>query len=75
MWYDRGDSFPSDFKPNGIPFGSNLKLNCHDDHIPFNMKGKGNIVFSVESLVFAKCGGLFWWGMAITLYIGNYYVF
>ena len=49
MGYDRGDSFPFDFKPNGIPFGSksngklspqmlfhlfqNLKENCHQDHI------------------------------------------
>ena len=25
MGYDRGDSFPFDFKPNGIPFGSKSK--------------------------------------------------
>ena len=25
MGYDHGDSFPFDFKPNGIPFGSKLK--------------------------------------------------
>ena len=24
MGYDRGDSFPFDFEPNGIPFGSKL---------------------------------------------------
>ena len=48
MGYDRGDSFPFDFGPNGIPFGSvNRKENCHHDHIPFNVKGNGNIVFSV----------------------------
>ena len=42
MGYDRGDSFPFDFKPNGIPFGSeNRKENCHLDHIPFNLKGNG----------------------------------
>ena len=49
MGYDHGDSFPFDFEPNGIQFGSenqNGKLSNHD-HIPFNMKGKGNIVFSV----------------------------
>ena len=41
MGYDRGDSFPFDFGPNGIPFGSeNQKENCYHDHIPFNMKGK-----------------------------------
>ena len=62
MGYDRGDSIPFDFEPNGIPFGSkskgkgnqmefhlvqNRKENCHHDHIPFNVKGIGNIVFSV----------------------------
>ena len=26
----------------------NQKENCHHDHIPFNMKGNGNIVFSVR---------------------------
>ena len=25
MGYDRGDSFPFDFQPNGIPFSSKLK--------------------------------------------------
>ena len=25
MEYDRGDSFPFDFKPNGIPFGSKME--------------------------------------------------
>ena len=48
MGYDRGDSFPFDFEPNGIPFGSqNRKENCHQDDIPFNVKENGNIVFSV----------------------------
>ena len=47
MGYDRGDSFPSDFKPNGIPFGSkNQKEDCHHDHIPFNLKGNGIRVFA-----------------------------
>ena len=47
MGYDRGYSFHFKFEPNGIPFGSKSKENCHHDHIPFNLKGKGNIVFSV----------------------------
>ena len=47
MGYDHGDSFPFDFEPNGIPFGSeNRKEICHRDHIPFNVKGIGGIVFS-----------------------------
>ena len=50
MRYDRGDSFPFDFEPNGIPFGSkSRKENCPHDHIPFKMQGNGNIVFSVYS--------------------------
>ena len=52
MEYDRGESFPFDFEPNGIPFGSeNRKENCHHDYIPLNAKGKGNIVFSVYAAV------------------------
>ena len=48
MGYERGDSFPFDSEPNGNPFGSeNRKENCSHDHIPFNLKGNGNIVFSV----------------------------
>ena len=55
MGYDRGDSFPFDFETNGIPFGSeNRKENCHRDHIPFNMKGIGNIVFSAYEECVAK---------------------
>ena len=32
MGYDRGDSFPVDFEPNGIPFG-----------FPFGSKSKGKL--------------------------------
>ena len=28
----------------------NLKENCHHDHIPFDLKGKGNMVFSVKNV-------------------------
>ena len=67
MGYDRGDSFPFDFEPNIIQFGSeNRKENCHHDHIPFNLKGNGNIDFSVYRMsitaspthVYASCFGL-----------------
>ena len=45
--YDRGDFFPFHFKPNVFPFGSeNRKENRHRDHISFNMKRNGNMVFS-----------------------------
>ena len=35
MGYDRGDSFPFDFEPNGIPF----------------VKGNGSTVFSVYKIL------------------------
>ena len=56
MEYDRSDSFASDFEPNEILFGSKPKgklskayrtKNCHHDHIPLNLKIKGNIFFLV----------------------------
>ena len=50
MGYDRGASFPFNFEPNGLPFSSeNRKENCHHGHIPFNVKGNRNIVFSVHT--------------------------
>ena len=52
MGYDRGDSFPFDFL-NHIEFHlvQNRKENCHYDHILFNLKGNGNIIFSVYAAV------------------------
>ena len=41
MGHGCGDSFPPDFEPNGIPFGSK----SNHDHIPFDLNR--NIVFSV----------------------------
>ena len=32
----------------------NRKENCHHDHIPFNVKGNGNIVFSVLEVGYKK---------------------
>ena len=29
----------------------NQQGNCHHDHIPFNLKGSGNIVFSVWATI------------------------
>ena len=50
MGYDHGDSFLLNFEPNGILFGSeNREENCHHDHLPFKVKGNGNIVFSVSA--------------------------
>ena len=48
MGFDRGNSFPFEFL-NQMEFhlAQNRKENCLHDHIPFNVKGKENIVFSV----------------------------
>ena len=48
MGYDRGDSFSFDFEPNGVYLVQNRKENSQHDHIPFDVKGNGNIVFSVQ---------------------------
>ena len=67
MGYDRGDSFPFVFEPNGVPFGSeNRKENCHHDHIPFNEKGNRILVFSV--LFFSDLGN----GKAGELFVGSF---
>ena len=50
MGYDRGDSFPFDFKPNGILFGSKSKGKLPSRSYPFNVKVNGNIVFSVQTV-------------------------
>ena len=47
MGYDRDDSFPFDFEPNRVPFGSKSKEKLSPDHIPFNLKGNRIVVFSV----------------------------
>ena len=49
MEYDRGDSFKLCFEPN-IEFYSvqDRKENCHRDHIPFNLKGNGNLFLRVQ---------------------------
>ena len=58
MGYDRGDSFPFNFEPNGIPISSKSKGNCHHDYIPFNSKGNGNIVFSVYGVFTRRCAAM-----------------
>ena len=61
MGYDRSDSFPFDFEPNGIPFGSENRIESyHHDHIPFNVKGKRNIVFSCIDPTLAVAAFAIW---------------
>ena len=47
MEYDRGDSFPFDFKSSGFPFGSKSKGKMSPRSNPIQHERKGNIVFSV----------------------------
>ena len=75
MGYDCGDSFPFDFEPNGIPFGSeNRNENCHHDHVPFNVEGNGNIVFSVcmlDTLLFLHTAQLLLAQINHEIYLGE----
>ena len=50
MGYDPGDSFLFDFL-NQMEFHwvPNRNENYRHDHIPFNVKGNGNIVFSANA--------------------------
>ena len=51
--------FPSILNHMEIHLVQNRKENCHHDHIPFNVKGKGNTVFSVpKSLQLFGAGSL-----------------
>ena len=40
MGYDRGDSFPLDFQPNGIPFGSQSKRKLSPRSYPIQCERK-----------------------------------
>ena len=52
MGYDRGDSFPFDYEPNGIPFGSeNRKEKLSPRSYPIHCERKWKYSFlSVETL-------------------------
>ena len=48
MEYDGGHSLPFDFDPNGTQFRSKNRIENYDHHhIPFILKGNGNLIFSV----------------------------
>ena len=52
MGYDRGDSFPTDFQPNGFTFGSKSKGKLSPPHLlPFNLRGNGNIARYISSVL------------------------
>ena len=45
MGYDRGDSFPIDFEPNGIPFGSKSKGKLSPRSYPIQCERKWKYSF------------------------------
>ena len=45
MGYDRGDSFPSDFEPNGLPFGSKSKGKLSPRSYPIQFERTWNASF------------------------------
>ena len=45
MGYDRGDSFPSDFETNGIPFGSKSKEKLSPRSYPIQCERKWKYSF------------------------------
>ena len=45
MGYDRGDRFPFDFEPNGIPFGSKWKGKLSPRSYPIQFDRKLNTSF------------------------------
>ena len=48
MGYDRRDSFPFDFEPNGIPFGSKSYGKLSPRSYPIQFERKWNISFLSE---------------------------
>ena len=51
MGYDRGDSFPFDFEPNGIPFGSKLKGKLSPRSYPIRCERKWKYSFLSEGIM------------------------
>ena len=49
MGYDRGDSFPFDFEPNGVPFGSKSKGKLSPRSYPVQLEKKWNTNFLSEA--------------------------
>ena len=56
MGYDRGDWFPFDFEPNGIPFGSKLKGKLSPRSYPIQCKTKWKYSFLSADMTRAYLG-------------------
>ena len=48
MGYDPGDSFPFNFEPNGIPFGSNWIIKWHSIWFKIQRKTVNTIIFPYD---------------------------
>ena len=55
MVYDRGDSFPFDFEPNGIPFGVKSKGKLSPRSYPIQCESKWNYSFLSVDGPFLSC--------------------
>ena len=51
FWFNMPTVFLSILNLIKFNLVQNRKENCHHDHISFNLKGNGNIVFSVYTVV------------------------
>ena len=54
MGYDRGDSFPFDFEPNGIPFGSNRKENDQETNMGYDRDYSFPFDFEPNEILFGS---------------------
>ena len=52
MGYDRGDSFPFDFEPNGMPIGSNSKRKLSPRSYPIQCERKWEYSFISVSRIY-----------------------
>ena len=57
MGYDRGDTFPFDFEPNGVPFGSKSKGKVSPRSYPIQCERKYKYCFLTVPVFFIGGGG------------------
>ena len=69
MGYDRGYSFPFDFEPNGIPFGSKSKVKLSPRSDPIQFGRKWNTSFLSADTIFVYIYIYF-----AVLYFGSIYL-
>ena len=71
MGYHRGDSFPFDFEPNGIPFGSKLKEKLSPRSYPIQCESKWKYSFlSVRNKKNVNTFVVFFWVVKIEFLSG-----